>query len=278
MIAELQKYIPMTAENAYTKRVLIPGCGLGRLPIEVTAQGYAVEGNEFSAFMLMAGNYVINEIERKEQWPICPWLDSTCNVINTSDPSTPILIPDRTAADIITSGKFHNSDADKTNEVPYPRLSMAAGDFVEIYGTKSPSSKESFDAILTCFFIDTAPVVMDYVETIHHVLKPGGVWINLGPLLYHWTTDSDNNGDSRYDQSVELSWLEVRHVIEHGGFKLQPQPQQEQEKGVQTVIPEPQLAQGQGEVRFLECPYSRPSNQLMWTAYNALFFTAIKPK
>ena len=54
MIARLQKYIPITEKNAYTKRVLIPGCGLGRLPAEVAAKGFAVEGNEFSAFMLMA--------------------------------------------------------------------------------------------------------------------------------------------------------------------------------------------------------------------------------
>ena len=25
-----------------------------------------------------------------------------------------------------------------------------------------------------------------YVELIHKILKPGGYWINLGPLLYHW--------------------------------------------------------------------------------------------
>lgn len=23
-------------------------------------------------------------------------------------------------------------------------------------------------------------------QVIHHCLKPGGVWVNLGPLLYHW--------------------------------------------------------------------------------------------
>jgi carnosine N-methyltransferase len=279
MLAELQKYIPVSEKDAYTKRVLVPGCGLGRLPAEVASEGYSVEGNEFSAFMLMAGNYIMNEIQRAEQWQICPWLDSTCNVINTSDPYTPVFIPDRTAADIITSGKFHHSGADNDTTQPYPRFSMAAGDFVEIYGPNAPSAKESFDAILTCFFIDTAPVVVDYVEAIFHVLKPGGVWINLGPLLYHWATDSDNNGDSRYDQSVELSWEEVRHVIEHCGFRLQPQPQeQEVEKPGGRVVPKPQLTQGHGEVRFLECPYSRSGNQLMWTAYDSIFFTAVKPK
>ena len=27
---------------------------------------------------------------------------------------------------------------------------------------------------------------MDYIELIHKILKPGGHWINLGPLLYHF--------------------------------------------------------------------------------------------
>lgn len=35
----------------------------------------------------------------------------------------------------------------------------------------------------TCFFIDTAHNILDYVETIWKILKPGGVWINLGESL-----------------------------------------------------------------------------------------------
>lgn len=39
---------------------------------------------------------------------------------------------------------------------------------------------ESWDCVATCFFIDTAHNVIEYVETIWKILKPGGVWINLG--------------------------------------------------------------------------------------------------
>ena len=28
-----------------------------------------------------------------------------------------------------------------------------------------------------------------YVELIYKILKPGGYWINLGPLLYHWQVE-----------------------------------------------------------------------------------------
>ena len=224
----------------------------------------------------MAGNYILN-LQSAERWQICPWLDSTCNVINSSDPSTPILIPDRTAAEIISSGQFNKSNADKVCTEPYPRLSMAAGDFVEIYGPKSSSSKESFDAILTCFYRHSPCGGRLHRDNLPR-FEARGVWINLGPLLYHWATDSDNNGDSRYDQSVELTWEEVRHVIEHCGFQLQPQAQAqptsldvEAGKKGERVVPVPQLAKGHGEVRFLECPYSRSANQLMWTAYDSIF-------
>jgi hypothetical protein len=48
-----------------------------------------------------------------------------------------------------------------------------------------------------------------YIEAIERILKPGGVWINLGPLLYHWASSADaadeDRGDARYDQSVEVS-------------------------------------------------------------------------
>lgn len=43
-----------------------------------------------------------------------------------------------------------------------------------------------------------------YIETIFHVLKPGGFWLNLGPLLYHWVADIDNNQDERYKESIEV--------------------------------------------------------------------------
>ena len=39
---------------------------------------------------------------------------------------------------------------------------------------------ELWDAVVTCFFVDTAPVVVEYIETIHSMLRPGGVWVSMG--------------------------------------------------------------------------------------------------
>ena len=37
-----------------------------------------------------------------------------------------------------------------------------------------------WDCVATCFFIDTAHNVIEYLEKIYHILKPGGYWINIG--------------------------------------------------------------------------------------------------
>ena len=41
--------------------VLVPGAGLGRLAYEIAKQGYSCQGNEWSLFMLMASNFILNK-------------------------------------------------------------------------------------------------------------------------------------------------------------------------------------------------------------------------
>lgn len=36
---ELERLLPVTAENIYTQRILVPGSGLGRLPLEIASRG-----------------------------------------------------------------------------------------------------------------------------------------------------------------------------------------------------------------------------------------------
>lgn len=48
-----------------------------------------------------------------------------------------------------------------------------------------PLNPETFDAVLTPWFIDQGPEdVRDLISTLHRMLKPGGRWVNLGPLKY----------------------------------------------------------------------------------------------
>jgi len=134
-----------------------------------------------------------------------------------------ITIPDVTAEDMLRRGEEALSSAIiGTDEEPgkkpradddgdyiggrdanFPRFSMGIGNFVELYGDES--ERGQWDGVATCFFLDTAPVVMEYVDTIHSALRRGGVWTNIGPLLYHWVEDTEHNNDERFQKSVEVS-------------------------------------------------------------------------
>ena len=41
--------------------ILVPGAGLGRLAYELARLGYTCQGNEFSMFMLLASNFILNQ-------------------------------------------------------------------------------------------------------------------------------------------------------------------------------------------------------------------------
>lgn len=64
---------------------------------------------------------------------------------------------------------------------------------------------------MTCFFIDTANNIFQYIDTIFDTLKHGGIWINYGPLLFHFKDMLDQ-------VSIELSWEQVESYICVKGF------------------------------------------------------------
>ena len=39
IMEELSRVLPVTMENAYKQKILVPGCGLSRLPLEIAAKG-----------------------------------------------------------------------------------------------------------------------------------------------------------------------------------------------------------------------------------------------
>jgi carnosine N-methyltransferase len=48
---------------------------------------------------------------------------------------------------------------------------MAAGDFLEVYSAEE--YEDHFDSVVTCFFIDCAHNIVEFIELIHKILKPG---------------------------------------------------------------------------------------------------------
>lgn len=65
----------------------------------------------------------------------------------------------------------------------------------------------------TCFFIDCANNIIEFVEVIYNILKPGGIWVNLGPLLYHFSDVASEN-------SIEPSYEDLIVIIRSVGFTI----------------------------------------------------------
>jgi len=172
--------------------VLVPGAGLGRLPWSIAQLGYTCQGNEYSLFMLFTSNFILNKCKDKYVHTFYPWAQHNTNNVRSVDQLSAVRFPDINPGELPANSDF----------------SMAAGNFIEIY--KEP---ESWRCVATSYFIDTANNVVDYIETIWHILTAGGIWINLGPLLYHYA-------DLSNEDSIEPSYEIIREIIVSIGFEF----------------------------------------------------------
>eukprot|EP01134_Creolimax_fragrantissima_P001763 CFRG1763T1 len=205
-------------------KVLVPGAGLGRLAFEFASVGFSCQGNEFSFYMLIASNFMLNRSGAPID--IFPWVHEFSNHYDVDDQYRAISIPDVEPGTVLGS-----SNAD---------FSMTAGDFLDCYVTEN-----SWDVVASCYFIDTAKNVIDYIERIYDILKPGGLFVNMGPLLYHFSDSMD--------LSIELSYQEVKDVMVATGFVIE-----EERTGINSN-------------------YIGNRKSMYNTAYDCVFFVASKP-
>ena len=229
ILQELKNYFK--DEKQYEKgiSVLVPGAGLGRLMYKIAKLGFKSQGNEFSYYMLLCSNYVLNNTTKKNEYMIQPCIHSFSNVYSEEAPFKEIYIPDENLYDELIKTK--------TGE-----MSMVAGEFCHVY----KDNINIWDSVVTCFFLDTANNVIEYVETIHKIMKIGGIWINIGPLLYHYS-------EIENECSIELSWSELKHIIIGYGFEIRNEKE-------------------------IKCTYSSVEDSMMQTIYRCIFFTAVKMK
>ncbi|KAL7712768.1 carnosine N-methyltransferase [Entamoeba marina] len=217
ILQSLQKEFPINRESI---QVLVPGAGLGRLAYEIATLGFESEGNEISYYMLLTSAFILDYVKEPKAYSIFPWVTDTNNVLRFKDQVSKMCLPD------VVPNLGNRS------------MSMVAGDFVEVY-----KNRNGFNAVVTCFFIDTAHNIIEYINTIYNLLVDGGIWINLGPLLYHY-----NGSDSL---SIELTWEEIRTVITKVGFSLETE-------------------------ELVKCPYCQPSTSLQQSYYNGIYFVGRK--
>lgn len=176
--------------------VLVPGAGLGRLAFEFALRGYRAQGNEFSYYMLLPAHFVLNNTARIHEHTVYPYIHSCSNWVAADDMLRGVRVPDVLPSMLSPDANF----------------SMVAGEFVEVYAKDEEHG--AWDAVATCYFVDTAKNVLRYLEVLNRVLRVGGVWANVGPLLWHFEHDKD---------SIELSVDELVALLPHFGFAIEEQ-------------------------------------------------------
>ncbi|GJF00701.1 N2227-domain-containing protein [Phanerochaete sordida] len=210
-------------------RVLVPGAGLGRLAWEISELGFDTTANELSAFMTRALRFLLapHTTARAEQ--------------HTLHPYAYWFSHQRSSAALFRGVRF-------PDVLPRlgPRLRLAEGDFLAHRG--------AYDVLATLFFVDTAINAIATLEHIYALLRPGGTWINLGPLLW------PGGAQAR----VELSLDEVLRLAEMVGFEIEGE-------GGRPVEAEALRR------RSVRCEYTGDSQAMMKYMYDAEFWVARKP-
>lgn len=147
------------------------------------AAGFEVTINEWSMYMNVAYRFLENNTT-PSAFALHPFIDGMSHHATTSDMLRKIAAP---------------------NVAPSPSVLLVEGDFNSAFSTQGGH----YDIIVTHFFIDTARNLISYFDTIQFLLKPGGKWLNFGPLLY---------GTGPF---VQLSLDEIIAVVKEMGFEFE---------------------------------------------------------
>ena len=172
--------------TAGRRRILVPGAGLGRLAWELQQQQEEEFSNcgarqgdpcivhavEMSWTMVAVFHAMVGQVPHK--WTLYPYLnDFWTDQVTSETRFQPVRIPNVAIPTITTTTTVTSSS----------RLTWTVADFVAL--SQLPSEQASYDAIVTCFFLDTATNILDYLHAMERVLQRKGRWINVGPLHWH---------------------------------------------------------------------------------------------
>ncbi len=228
-------------------KILVPGAGLGRLVFDLALNGFDAEGNEISYHQLLASDYVLNHCAYAGKHTIYPWVHSFSNHRTRSNHLRAYSVPDIDCASTMASRQGTG------------QMSMCAADFLCLYGDEE--HRDMYDAVASVFFLDTAPNLLRYLETIFYCLKPGGVLVNFGPLLWHFEnsapgTESEGENDTSGiadPGSFELTDDEVMRLVQTVGFQVESY-----ETGINA-------------------PYIHDAESMLQNIFSASFWVARKP-
>lgn len=222
-VAKLRELLPGGGE------VLLPGAGLGRLALQLAAQGFRVEANDASRLFLTFADYILNR-PTCQDLPIYPLAHVFSENWAHDQQYLEVKVPMQVPQELLAS-----------SAASQPAFSIVPGDFVKMYSAGG-SGHRKFDAILTCFFIDTTTDPCELFHVMDNLLVEGGVWVNVGPL--NW----------RKEARMKLNWDEVMTMWKALGYEFVSQ-------------------------QNVDCDYHLPRGQKMYTeSYQCVLSAAVKGK
>ena len=227
VLIEVKKYFNYDDKELMKKnnyKALVPGTGCSRMTFELAKRGFEVEANDFCYIYILCDDYLFN-YSHKNEFQFCPSIHSFSNHYTEESVLKRYAFPDVDIRDELA----------KAEAKP---IKFMKGDFLLLYKGKT----DLYDLIVTLFFIDVSKNIIEYVEIMHDLLKKGGVWVNLGCLDYY---------HSRNHLSIDLTWDELRLVIQNYGFEIK------------------------NEVTGF-VPYGVKQGSTVSDSYGTVFFTAIK--
>ncbi|KAL5531882.1 hypothetical protein ACEPAF_5445 [Sanghuangporus sanghuang] len=238
-ILQALEQIAPERERRKDMKVLVPGCGLGRLAWEISQLGFTTHANELSHYMNLSFRFLLSasytpQINQHAIQPYAHWFSHQRSNKN--------LFRSLTFPDVLPrlSSRLHH--------IP--------GDFLRL---KPITESELFDVVVTQFFIDTSYNIVLTISQVHSLLKPGGTWINLGPLLWR----------SGAQAALELSLDELLLLAEKIGFdfvQLQNEGDGDDRSDEKTRT----------KTRTIECEYTADKEAMMRWVYKAEFWLAKK--
>lgn len=180
-----------------------------------------------------------------QTYPVSPWGLQFSNHVNAEDQFRTYTVP-QIGSTILKEDQMPPVLCREGDDVLLhcANLTVTPHDF-RSYG--APEHAGTFSVVVTAFFLDTAPNVLDYIEVIKHLLQPGGTWLNVGPLLWNCfengpggRQEGDHDDDEAakvrqnnerrqsdfsevriFDEKIELAWDEVVDLIDTMGFEIE---------------------------------------------------------
>ena len=179
-----------SSSSSHQYRIVVPGAGVGRLAWDLfmnhqnqenntskhSSSVVAVEAVESSWSMAAAAAAILQRHATGQLRPYAA--DHWTNQVHSRQRYDVVSFPDTNVANISSS----SSSSSRRNSHG-SSLSYTIADFVQLRSI--PGYKSHVDVVVTCFFIDTAVNILDYVDTIRTLLKKDGLWVNVGPLQWH---------------------------------------------------------------------------------------------